>query len=85
MSGDQAVDEDIRLRAYYLWEANGRPADRDEEFWRRACEMTAANTDLPICTTQSKRKKATRPAQPRRTGIRRISPLTSTEVYPPPG
>ena len=27
---------EIRARAYELWEENGRPANRDEEFWLRA-------------------------------------------------
>jgi len=26
----------IRERAYHLWEADGRPLDRDKEFWERA-------------------------------------------------
>jgi hypothetical protein len=27
------AEEQIRDRAYILWEAAGRPADREEEFW----------------------------------------------------
>jgi hypothetical protein len=29
-------DERVRLRAYYLWEAEGRPLGRNDEFWDRA-------------------------------------------------
>jgi|HubBroStandDraft_2_1064218.scaffolds.fasta_scaffold305978_2 Protein of unknown function (DUF2934) len=28
--------EDIRARAYRLWEKAGKPEGRDEEFWHRA-------------------------------------------------
>ncbi|WP_074773913.1 DUF2934 domain-containing protein [Paraburkholderia fungorum] len=30
---------DIELRAYYLWESNGRPAGRAEEYWEKAIAM----------------------------------------------
>jgi len=84
-SGDQAVDEHIRLRAYYLWEASGRPAGRDEEVWHRACEMTTVDKSVPISKTQSKGKKATRPTQPRRARLRLASPPNPTAIYSPPG
>ena len=29
-------EEHIRVRAYHLWEANGRPEGRDLEFWTQA-------------------------------------------------
>jgi hypothetical protein len=29
-------DSRIRKRAYHLWEADGRPHGRDQEFWERA-------------------------------------------------
>jgi hypothetical protein len=32
----------IRERAYFLWEADGRPEGRAEEFWARAVEREAA-------------------------------------------
>jgi hypothetical protein len=34
-------DERIRVRAYHLWEADGRPRGREEEFWERARELIA--------------------------------------------
>src|SRR5262245_22178361 len=38
MSPDDANEDDIRLRAYFLWENEGRP-DRDAtDFWHRAAE-----------------------------------------------
>jgi len=29
-------EDEIRRRAYELWEADGRPDGRDEEYWHRA-------------------------------------------------
>ena len=34
-------DERTRIRAYHLWEADGRPQGREEEFWERARELIA--------------------------------------------
>jgi hypothetical protein len=30
------TENDIRQRAHEIWEKNGRPEDRDEEFWHQA-------------------------------------------------
>lgn len=30
--------EAVRLTAYFLWEQDGRPEGRAEEYWRRALE-----------------------------------------------
>ena len=35
------TEEDIRVRAYHLWEADGRPFGRDLEFWARAQQSLA--------------------------------------------
>jgi hypothetical protein len=40
-SAATTLDERIRIRAYHLWEENGRPRGRDEEFWERARELIA--------------------------------------------
>ena len=42
MSGDR--DERIRRRAYEIWERNGRPKGKEEEFWRLA-EQELRNED----------------------------------------
>ncbi|MGA7778365.1 MAG: DUF2934 domain-containing protein [Paraburkholderia sp.] len=34
-----SCDEQLRIRAYYLWESEGRPGGRDDEFWSRAEQM----------------------------------------------
>ncbi|HEY7576327.1 MAG TPA: DUF2934 domain-containing protein [Acetobacteraceae bacterium] len=35
------VEDHIRVRAYHLWEANGRPEGRDLEFWEQARQSIA--------------------------------------------
>ncbi len=30
------TDERVRIRAYHLWERDGRPHGRNEEYWARA-------------------------------------------------
>jgi Protein of unknown function (DUF2934) len=37
----EGSEERIRQRAYYLWEASGRPKGRDHEFWAQARELIA--------------------------------------------
>ena len=34
----QPSDDQISVRAYYLWERDGRPANRDWEYWLKAKE-----------------------------------------------
>lgn len=36
------TDEHIRVRAYHLWEADGRPPGRDHEYWERAQQSFVA-------------------------------------------
>ena len=38
------TEENIRVRAYHLWEANGRPQGRDLEFWEQARQTVFENT-----------------------------------------
>lgn len=35
---DPRFMESVRLTAYFLWEQDGRPEGRAEEYWRRAME-----------------------------------------------
>lgn len=54
MASDVATLEDrIRERAYYLWEASGRPAGRDEEFWQRASDVIAGDETKTKARRQS--------------------------------
>ena len=38
----QELEQRIRERAYALWEADGRPEGKADEYWERAREMIAA-------------------------------------------
>jgi hypothetical protein len=38
---EQDREERIRVRAYHLWLADGRPEGRDQEYWERAKELQA--------------------------------------------
>jgi hypothetical protein len=40
----QPTDKEIKNRAYDIWERNGRPEGREEEFWRLA-EQELRNED----------------------------------------
>jgi Protein of unknown function (DUF2934) len=45
MSADDTMEERIRTRAYYLWQSDGCPEGRDQEFWERARELIAIEDD----------------------------------------
>ncbi len=36
-----AREHRVRQRAYHLWEADGKPHGRDDEYWQRAGELIA--------------------------------------------
>jgi len=36
---DPDFDQDVRNTAYYLWEHDGRPEGRENEYWFRALEQ----------------------------------------------
>lgn len=66
----ETLEQRIRERAYYIWEASGRPTGRDTEFWHRACELVAASENG---TKPAPRRRA-KPAAPRRASRSRQSP-----------
>ncbi|HVW93838.1 MAG TPA: DUF2934 domain-containing protein [Devosia sp.] len=53
------TDETIRVHAYHLWEKDGRPHGRDQEFWQRAA------AELAAVRPETRRKPASRAAKPR--------------------
>ncbi|HET8997610.1 MAG TPA: DUF2934 domain-containing protein [Acetobacteraceae bacterium] len=63
---DAARERRIRERAYHLWEAEGRPHGRDQEFWERARELIAIE-DHPGAGQLP--NPETHPDSPRETGI----------------
>lgn len=38
--GDPAFEQAVRETAYFLWEQDGRPEGREQEYWYRALERT---------------------------------------------
>jgi hypothetical protein len=38
--GDPAFEQAVRETAYFLWEQDGRPGGREQEYWYRALERT---------------------------------------------
>jgi hypothetical protein len=69
------TEERIRVRAYHLWEAHGRPEGRDLEFWDRARQLHATNmTSQPTETERKGTRAATRSKQPMSGARKRRSP-----------
>jgi hypothetical protein len=65
MSSVATLDERIRIRAYHLWEQDGRPAGRDAEFWERARELIAMEDNPTAGQLPNPMKKGPPgPAQP---------------------
>jgi len=79
-SAAETLEDRVRVRAYHIWEANGRPSGRDEEFWRRACEMIAIDEDQPISRDQRRQPK---PSQSPGKRSRRSPPTGSSAVSAP--
>ena len=51
------TDEHIRVRAYHLWEADGRPTGRDHEYWERAQQTLVADENTtPQPATKTARR-----------------------------
>ncbi|WP_197279418.1 DUF2934 domain-containing protein [Devosia sp. A16] len=38
LAPEQSFEQQVRDTAYFMWEADGRPSGRDEEYWHRARE-----------------------------------------------
>jgi hypothetical protein len=74
----EMIEERIRERAYYIWEANGRPLGRDKEFWQLACELIAMDA-----SARAPKPKRTRAAQQPRVRNRKVSASASSEVSAP--
>jgi hypothetical protein len=36
---NRSLEEKLRLQAYHLWEADGRPEGRSTEYWEKACAL----------------------------------------------
>ena len=43
--GDPAFEQSVRETAYFLWEQDGRPIGREQEYWYRALERAMRERD----------------------------------------
>ncbi len=48
LSPSAAHQQRIRVRAYHLWESEGRPAGQSAAYWERARELDALETNHPV-------------------------------------
>jgi hypothetical protein len=53
--GDPDFEEAVRQTAYFLWEQDGRPDGKEQEYWYRALERSLRERD------SDKRLKAGKP------------------------
>ena len=75
-SAAETLEERIRECAYHIWEANGRPSGRDEEFWTQACEMLAADGGQTSSKVQRRQQKQAPPARsPRKRSRQTTQPV----------
>ena len=51
---DRVKDENIRMRAYLLWESEGRPEGRADQYWARARELIEAEAQSSYPPAQSR-------------------------------
>ena len=64
---DRHYEDQVRQRAYYLWEQAGQPDGRNEEFWHMAlAEISQASDDQSpleglVTTTSGSERSATSP------------------------
>ena len=52
-SADQDFDERVRVRAYLMWEADGKPTGQEDLYWHRARERMEAETHASYPPAQS--------------------------------
>ncbi len=52
-SADQDFDERVRVRAYLMWEADGKPTGQGDLYWHRARERMEAETHSSYPPAQS--------------------------------
>jgi Protein of unknown function (DUF2934) len=50
---NQDFDERVRVRAYLMWEADGKPIGQEDLYWQRARERMEAETHSSYPPAQS--------------------------------
>ena len=81
-------DDAIRQRAYYLWEADGRPEGRADHYWYlanvEATRMLAAEPAKPARSKAVKAAPAEKPAaKPAKTAAKPAAAKTPRRAAPP--
>lgn len=75
-------NEKVRVRAYYLWEAEGCPEGRDGEFWERALQEQQASA-LDRTSEPPKAKRATaKPPSAKQAKTPKASPPSASKKAP---
>lgn len=84
----QSLEAQIRVRAYHLWEAEGRPDGRAEEFWR----LAQAEVSAPKKSVKRRTEAADQPAgasvsaqavRPRKTPAPKAAPTAAKKPSRP--
>ncbi|HEY4202448.1 MAG TPA: DUF2934 domain-containing protein [Devosiaceae bacterium] len=52
------MDEQIRLRAYQLWEQAGQPLGQEQSFWFQAVSELAEAQLAPVATRKPRKRKS---------------------------
>jgi hypothetical protein len=60
---DAANDEAIKVRAYHLWEADGRPDGNQDHYWYQAAEEMKSNGKANGASKAATPKKAVAPKE----------------------
>lgn len=68
-------EDRVRVRAYHLWEAEGRPEGREGEFWARALQLEQQ---------ESASDRAAGPPKAKRAAAAKSSPAKSAKALRPP-
>jgi hypothetical protein len=50
---DEDTEDNIRLRAYLLWELEGRQEGKADHYWQRACELIESESHAAYPPVQS--------------------------------
>jgi hypothetical protein len=57
-SANQDFDERVRVRAYLMWEADGKPYGQADLYWHRARERMEAETHSAYPPVQSNKHRS---------------------------
>jgi hypothetical protein len=77
----KSLEELLRLRAYYLWEADGRPEGRSHEYWERARATLAADA-LSVALLEQVSIADSSPEKPAKKPAKAKASKPATKVEP---